>query len=190
MVRKDEIVDTAQFAAELKALAKDVVESKAKSKPLSKREIIASDDVWNAIKEMKETHRMTLDEIAEVFRAKGGMWSEMSGNTLGQLIRTAATLRGDEADPKKIRKPKATSRRTTSASMEVSTPTRNDPRSDVGDASSSPASRSEGAAAAEGKSKPDVADAKTEQNPGVGSGPTAGAAPKKKISLSALDREA
>ncbi|MEI3807644.1 hypothetical protein V6R85_24280 [Agrobacterium sp. CCNWLW32] len=179
MTEKDEIVDTAQFAAELKALAKNVVESKVKTKPLTKQEIIASDDVWNAIKEMREVHGMTMIDIAEVFKAKGGIWANSDGKNMGQLIRNAEKLRGGETESKKARKPRGATRRSSAA---ISAPT-----SEASGATIPPALKSEGAA--EGKSKHDTSDAKPDQNPGAGSG-SAGTAPKKKVSLSALDREA
>ncbi len=156
MTEKDEIVDTAQFAAELKALAKNVVESKVKTKPLTKQEIIASDDVWNAIKEMREVHGMTMIDIAEVFKAKGGIWANSDGKNMGQLIRNAEKLRGGETETKKARKPRAATRRSSAASSA--------PTSEASGATTPPASKSEGAAAAGGKSKPDTADAKSKPN--------------------------
>lgn len=162
MTEKDEIVDTAQFAAELKALAKRVVERKVKTKPLTKQEIIASDDVWNAIKEMRDVHGMTMIDIAEVFKAKGGIWSNSDGKNMGQLIRNAEKLRGGETETKKARKPRGATRRTSAAGSEASTRTSSAPTSESSGEATPPASKSEGAA--EGKSKPNTADAKSKEN--------------------------
>jgi hypothetical protein len=154
MTDKDEIVDTAQFAAELKALAKTVVESKVKTKPQTKQEIIASDDVWNAIKEMKEVHGMTMIDIAEVFKAKGGIWSNSDGKNMGQLMINAGKLRdrlnGGEAETKKPRKTKTASKRSSMASSGS--------LSEAVEPPVNPASKEEG------ESKPQTADAKSKPN--------------------------
>lgn len=174
MTIKEEIIDTGKFAAELKSLAQTVLEEKAKTKPPTKTEIIASDEVWNAIKEMQEIHGMTLADIAAAFQAKGGIWSQQNANNLGSLIKEARHLRGEEGDGKKGRKTKTTSKRSSSPSSDRSSNPSPNPRSELRE---NPASASGGegaapAASAGSASQPGSADAKHERKPAAEVGTT------------------
>lgn len=165
---KDEIIDTGKFAAELKALAQTVLEEKAKTKPPTKTQIVASDEVWNAIKDMQEKHGMTLADIAAAFKAKGGIWADQNAASLGSLIKGAATLRGEETDGKKGRKSKTSQKRSSTASSEASSKTSSNPRSEPRDNTRTTASGNEGAApaaSAGGASQPGSTDAKPERKP-------------------------
>ncbi|SMD16417.1 hypothetical protein [Rhizobium sp. RU36D] len=174
MTTKDDIIDTGKFAAELKSLAQTVLEEKAKTKPPTKTEIIASDEVWNAIKEMQEIHGMTLADIAAVFQAKGGIWSQQNANNLGSLIKEARILRGEESDGKKGRKSKVATKRSQKASSEASPKTSSKPSSEPR-GNPTPASGGEGAApaaSAGSASQPGSTDAKVERKPAAEVGTT------------------
>ncbi len=146
--------DPGAFAAELKAIAETVV----KTKPLTKTQLIATDEVWEAIMEMKTAKGMNNADIAEVFKAKG--WIEANADNMGYLIREAAKLRGDEPEGRKGRKAKTTSKRSPAASTETSSNTSSETDKPRAAQRADPASRKEGVAAAEGKSKPKATDAK------------------------------
>jgi len=190
MNTKDEIVDTGKFAAELKALAQTVLEEKAKTKPPTKTQIVASDEVWYAVKDMQEKHGMTLADIAAVFNAKGGIWAKQNAASMGSLIKGAAELRGEETDGKKGRKSKASPKRSSSASSEASPKASSNPRSEP---RSNPTSASgergaAPAASAGGASQPEAVDARSTGTTGPGAAPAAGSTIKKKPS--AFEREA
>lgn len=153
------------FAAELKAIAETVV----KAKPLTKTELIATDEVWAAISDMKTNKRMTNTEIAEVFKAKG--WTKANADNMGYLIREAAKLRGEAPDGRKLRKANTTPSRRAAASSDTSSDASSDSnRGGVAQAANL-ASTKEGTAAAEGKGKPKAADAKPkDKSSGSGNG--------------------
>lgn len=107
-------IDPAKFAAELKELAANVKPKKA----LTKEQIIASDEVWEVVTDMKDNRGMTYHQIAEVFNAKG--WNT-SGQSIGQMIRKVREAKGGSAaDVKKGGKSKTTRHRSPAASSESS----------------------------------------------------------------------
>lgn len=169
MTEVDEIKDPGAFAAELKAIADTVV----KTKPLTKAQLIATDEVWEAIMEMKTSRGMTNTDIAEVFKAKG--WTEANADNMGYLIREAAKLRGEEPDGKKGRKPKTSSKRNTTASSEGSSKTSSNTSRTRGDERGTTAAseRGEAPAASEGSaSKPQPSAAKVERTTAADAGRT------------------
>lgn len=146
--------DPGAFAAELKAIAETVV----KTKPLTKTQLIATDEVWEAIMEMKTLKGMNNADVAEVFKAKG--WTEANADNMGYLIREAAKLRGNEPDGRKGRKPKSTPKRSTTAGQETGSNTSSETNNSRAPKRASPASLKEDVAVAEGKSKSELTDAK------------------------------
>ncbi|AYM66220.1 hypothetical protein G6L68_25370 [Agrobacterium fabrum] len=188
MTDVDEIKDPGAFAAELKAIAETVV----KTKPLTKAQLIASDEVWEAVMEMKTSRGMTNADIAEVFKAKG--WSEANADNMGYLIREAAKLRGEEPDGKKGRKPKTASKRSSTASSETSPKTSSNTSRTRGDERGTTASPvggetegrtgDSGAVAAGGKNKPEASN-DAQANRTIGSASPRNTAATRKSSFAA-----
>lgn len=106
-------IDPAKFAAELKEIAASV----QPKKPLTKEQIIASDEVWEIVTDMIDNRGMTYGQIAEVFNKKG--WNT-SGSSIGQMIRKARERRGGAGEGKKARKSKATKNRSPAPTSEGS----------------------------------------------------------------------